>query len=65
MSGPCLYDSQSRKFSFAGGQDSSKFSFTAALSPDGKRLTQGRWVESAPANGAWSAASKTGAPARR
>ncbi|MBZ5585409.1 MAG: transposase zinc-binding domain-containing protein [Acidobacteriia bacterium] len=40
---------------------SHKYSITAFLSPDGKSLTQGRWVEAASGNGAWSAASNTGA----
>jgi hypothetical protein len=61
MSGPCLYELQTRSFSFAGGDGSSKFDFTAVLSPDGKSLAQGRWVEGASPDGAWSAVSK-GAP---
>lgn len=54
MSGPCVYDAKTKTLTFAGGADSSKFTFTAVLSPDGKSLTQGRWVE-AKGNGAWSA----------
>lgn len=64
MSGPCLYDAGSRAFTFAGGQDSNKYSLTAVLSPDGKSLTQGRWAEAA-GNGSWSAVSKTGAQTKR
>ncbi len=65
MSGPCLYDLQTRRFSFAGGDGSSKFSFTAVLSPDGKSLAQGRWVEGASPDGAWSAVSKTAPQSKR
>jgi hypothetical protein len=56
VSGPCLYDPKTKTFSFAGGEDRHKYSFTAALSPDGTSLTQGRWVEGASGNGNWSAA---------
>jgi hypothetical protein len=51
MGGGCDYDSKTRTLTFTGGSDSSKFSFTAVLSPDGKSLTQGRWD----AAGSWSA----------
>ena len=56
VSGPCLYDPRTKTFSFAGGEDSHKYSFTAALSQDGTSLTQGRWVEGASGDGTWSAA---------
>ncbi len=65
MAGPCLYDPRTRTFSFAGGAGETKFSMTAILSPDGKRLAQGRWVDAASANGAWSAASGSAAQPRR
>lgn len=64
VSGPCLYDSRTKTFSFAGGGASSKYAFTAVLSPDGTSLTQGRWVEGASENGSWSATSKAGARPR-
>jgi hypothetical protein len=60
ISNACLYEPRTRTFTFAGGGDSNKYSITAVLSPDGKSLTQGRWVESASGNGAWSAASNAG-----
>lgn len=56
VSGPCLYDPRTKTFSFAGGEDSHKYSFTAVLSPEGTSLTQSRWVEGASGDGAWSAA---------
>jgi hypothetical protein len=65
MSGPCLYDLQTRRLSFSGGDGSSKFSFTAVLTPDGKSLAQGRWVEGASSDGSWSAVSKTAPQAER
>jgi hypothetical protein len=65
MSGPCLYDAGARTFTFAGGEDARKYSLTAVLSPDGKSLTQGRWVEGASGSGGWSAVSKTGAQTKR
>ena len=60
ISAACLYEPRTRTFTFAGGEDSHKYSITAVLSPDGKSLTQGRWVEAASGNGAWSAASNAG-----
>jgi hypothetical protein len=56
VGGPCLYDPRTKTFSFTGGGSSSKYSFTAILSPDGASLTQGRWVEGG--TGSWSATSK-------
>ena len=56
MSNACLYDPRTKTFSFAGGEDSHKYSFTAVLSPEGTSLTRGRWVEGASGDGAWSAA---------
>ena len=53
--GPCLYDARTRILSFSGGMDAQKYSLTAVLSADGTSLTQGRWVEGASGNGAWSA----------
>ena len=61
ISNACQFEPRTRTFTFAGGEDSHKYSITAFLSPDGKSLTQGRWVEAASGNGAWSAASNTGA----
>ena len=60
ISNACLYEPRTRTFTLAGGEGSHKYSITAVLSPDGKSLTQGRWVEAASGNGAWSAASNTG-----
>ena len=65
MAGPCLYDSRTRQLSFSGGNGSSKFAFTAALSPDGKGLTQGRWIDAASAKGVWSATSQGKAQSQR
>ena len=64
VSGPCLYDPQTRTFSLAGGEDSHKYSFTAVLSPDGASLTQGQWVEGASGSGTW-AATRSGAQPKR
>jgi hypothetical protein len=46
-----------------GDAGSNQYSFTAVLSPDGKSLTQGRWVEGA--SGTWSATLKAGAQTKR
>ncbi len=59
-SNACLYQPRTRTFTFAGGEDSHKYSITAVLSPDGKSLTQGKWVEAASGNGVWSATSNAG-----
>jgi hypothetical protein len=55
VSGPCLYDPATKKFSMTGGRMSNAYSFTATLAPDGKSLTQGSWVEGARAPGTWTA----------
>ena len=54
ISGPCLYEPRTRTFALAGGEGSRKYSITAVLSPDGKSLAQGKWVD-ASGNGAWAA----------
>jgi hypothetical protein len=48
--GACLYNAQSRTLTWA----SNDFSLAAVLSPDGKSLTQGKWVEKATTS-SWSA----------
>jgi hypothetical protein len=60
MSAPCLYDPRTKTFTFTGGEGSHKYSIIAVLSPDGKSLAQGRWVE-ASGNGAWLATFNAGA----
>ena len=62
-SGACLYDQRTKAFSFVGDAGPSQYSFTAVLSPDGKSLTQGRWVEGA--SGTWSATLKAGTQTKR
>jgi hypothetical protein len=51
----CLFDAQTRVLSLGGGNLSNKYSYTAALSPDGKSLAQGRWTEDNSGAGTWSA----------
>ena len=57
---PCLYNPQTRELSFSGGT-STKYSYSASLSPDGKSLTRGRWTEGASETGTWSARSSNAA----
>lgn len=54
---PCLYDGRTRLFSFDGGAFSNKYSYSAMLSTDGKRLMDGRWIEGNGETGTWSAMS--------
>ena len=54
---PCLYDPRTGAFSFSGGGFSSKYSYTAVLSPDGHSLIDGRWDEADSGTGDWSARS--------